>query len=98
MKVQLTKDPLMTKANDQLPFVTPRAAVQAAYGALSAIQGERPGVQLAAATVLFRVLADELRLDISQLLDQGRRLINDDDTAFRYEVAAFREYVKGELK
>lgn len=88
----------MTRANDQLPFVKPREAVQAAYGALSAIQLERPGVQLAASAVLFRIIADELRLDISQLLDQARRIINDDDTMFRYEVSAFKEYVKGELR
>lgn len=86
------------KCADQLPFVEPRTTVQAAYGVLSALQGERPGVQVAAAAVLFYVLADELKLDLSQLINQASRIASDDDTYFRREVKALRAYVQGELK
>lgn len=85
------------KALDQAPFSDPRTTVQAAYGALSAIQGERPGTQLMAVTVLFKTLAETLGADISQLLNSAERLTTDDDTFFRREVKALREYVKGEL-
>lgn len=85
------------KAHDQIPFVTPRETVQAAYGALSALQDERPGVQVMSAAVLFKVIADELRLDISELLNKAARITSDDDNPYRTEVAAFREYIRGEL-
>jgi hypothetical protein len=81
-----------------IPFVEPRMTVQAAYGALSAIQHERPGVQVMASAILFFVLADELKLDISQLISQASRITTDDDTYFRREVKALRAYVQGELK
>lgn len=86
------------RISDHIPFVDPRTSTQAAYGALSAVQGEHPAVQVVAAAVLFKTLCEELKLDVSQLLDQARRIINDDDTYYRREVKALREYVKGELK
>lgn len=86
------------KCADQLPFVEPRTTVQAAYGALSALQGECPGVQVAAAAVLFWTLMDELKLDVSQLLNQASRIAADDDNHYRREVAALRAYIQGELK
>jgi heterodisulfide reductase subunit B len=86
------------KVRDHIPFVDPRTTVQAAYGALSAIQGERPGVQVMAAAILIKVLVDELKLDLSELINQASRITNDDDTYFRREVKALRDYVNGELK
>ncbi len=88
----------MTCAADQLPFVEPRTVVQAAYGALSALQGERPGVQVAAASVLFWTLMDELKLDVSQVLSAVSRIVQTDDTPYRREVAALKAYIQGELK
>jgi len=84
--------------NDKLFSVPARQTVQAAYGSLSANQHEQPAVQVMAAAVLFKVLAEELCLDISQLLSSAARLIKHDDNPYRAEVAALREYVKGELK
>lgn len=86
------------KAQDQLPFVEPRHTVQTAYAQLSSIQGERPGVQVASAAVLFFVICDELKLDVSQLMCQASRIAKDDDSYFRREVKALRAYVQGELK
>lgn len=83
---------------DQLPFTHPMQAVQTAYGALSAVQHEAPAVQVAASAVLLRAIADELQLDLSELLSMAARIIHDDDTPYRHEVAAFRSYVRGELK
>ena len=86
------------RIQDHIPFVEPRQTVQAAYGALSAVQGEHPGVQVAAVAVLFKVLAEELKLDVSEVLSQAHRITNADDTYYRREVKALRDYVRGEIK
>jgi hypothetical protein len=87
-----------SKATDQLPFVEPRTTVQAAYGALSALQSETPGTQLGACVVLFLALVEELKLDVSQLLNQASRIATDDDTFYRPEMRALKAYIQGELK
>lgn len=86
------------KVRDQISFVEPRTVLEASYGALSSIQTERPGVQVMAVAVLFKTLADELKLDVSELMNQASRIATDDDTPYRANVRALREYVKGELK
>lgn len=85
-------------ATDQLPFVEPRTTVQTAYAALSAIQGQRPGVQLGACAVLFLAMVEELRLDVSQVLNQASRIAADDDSFYRTEIRALKAYIAGELK
>lgn len=88
----------MNRTKDHLPFVEPRRAVQTAYAALSAIQGESSGVQVRAVAVLFKTLVEELKLDVSELLNSTERTIKADDTFFQREVRALRAYITGELK
>lgn len=87
----------MKCATDQLPFVEPRKTIQAAYGALSAVQDESPGVQLGASAVLFLALVEELNLDVSQVLNQAKRIATDDDTFYRTEMRSLKAYIQGEL-
>lgn len=88
----------MKCSSDQLFSVNPRRTVQAAYGALSANQEELKAVQVMAPAVLFLTIAQELRLDINQLLSAASQIIKHDDNPYRTEVAALRAYVCGELK
>lgn len=88
----------MKCTTDQLYSVPARSTVQAAYGALDALQHEPPAVQVMAAAVLFRTLAVELKLDVSQLMASAAHITRDDDNPYRTEVAAFRGYIQGELK
>lgn len=83
---------------DQIYSVSARTTVQAAYGALSANQGETPAVQVMAPAVLFLTIAQEFGLDINQLLSSAALIIKNDDNPYRTEVAALRAYVRGELK
>lgn len=83
---------------DQLYSAPARQTVQAAYGALDSIQHETPAVQVMATAVLFKAIAEELKLDVNQLLASAAAIIKHDDNPYRTEVSALRAYVAGELK
>lgn len=89
---------MTTKAGDQIPFSDPTTVVRTAYAALSAVQGETPGHQVAGVAVLLREMCDGLKLDLSEVLSSAHRIASANDTFFQREVKALRDYVQGELR
>lgn len=83
---------------DKLNSINPLAAVQSAYVAVSAIQGMKPEEQVAGASLLLYVMASNLNLDISQLMDMSQRIRKDADSNYTIEIRALREYVREELR
>lgn len=88
----------MTITADQIPFSDPTLVVRTAYAALSAVQAETPGHQVAGVALLLREMCDGLRLDLSQVLASAHRIASANDTFFQREVKALRDYVQGELR
>jgi hypothetical protein len=88
----------VSKASTQLPHVPAQAAVQVALAAVDAIQQFQPGEQVAGAAFLFRVMAQQLGLDVSDLMQQSQRRYDFADTYFKREAQALSDYVNGELR
>ena len=88
---------MSTKAGDQLPYSDPTTVVRTAYAALSAIQDETPGHQVAGVAVLLREMCEGLRLDLSQVIASAHAIAAANDTFFQREVKSLRDYVQGEL-
>lgn len=82
---------------DKLPHVPASTASRIAFASLDSIQTERPEDQVAGVAVLFLAMCEGLGLDINQVLDATSRRMNHDDTFFKREIKALRDYVKGEL-
>lgn len=83
---------------DRLNSMKPQEAAQSAYAQISAVQHLPPDQQVAGAVLLLRAMAEELRLDLSQLMQQAARVMDDADTYYNREVSALRMYVRKELK
>lgn len=83
---------------DRLHSLHCHAATTGAFAALDGIQVMPPEQQVAGTAMLFVAMADELGLDPSELIDQARRRMKDDDTFAQTEVKSLRAYIQGELK
>jgi hypothetical protein len=86
------------RATNQLPHVGAQDAVQAAYIAISALQGLQPGTQVAGTALLLHVMVQQLGIDLSSLMDQCRRRFDNGNTTFQREAQALSDYVNGELR
>jgi hypothetical protein len=83
---------------DKLPFVPAGISSRVAFAALDGVQvAFRPEEQVAGIAVLFVAFCDGLGIDHSQLIDATRRRMNHDDTFFKRELKALRDYIQGEL-
>lgn len=82
---------------DQLNSVVSFHAVEAAYAAVSAVQAMPKQKQVMGIAVLFSTICDELKLDLSELINKAQRVAKDADGFFTREMKALRGYVKGEL-
>lgn len=83
--------------NDRLNSTPPHAAVSAAYAQVSAVQHLPKEQQVAGAAILLRIMAEELRLDLPDLLHKAARLADSSDTYFNRSMDALREYIRKEL-
>ena len=77
--------------------VDPMKMARVGYGIIDRIQGEKPAVQIASATVVFYQMCQALGLNPREELERIERVIKDArELGFR-EVDAMVEYIKGEL-
>jgi hypothetical protein len=81
----------------QLNITSPFAAITAAYQAVSSLQDTRPEEQLAGIAMLLNVMCASTDSDISQVLDQARRMEIDADSNYTTTVRALRAYVRENL-
>lgn len=83
---------------DRLNAVNPQDVVQAAYAALSGAQSLRPNHIVLGAALFVRALADELGLNVSDLLAKAERIERDADVHYQPEVRALRTFIRNEVK
>jgi hypothetical protein len=88
----------MSQVSNQLPYVSADKAVQVALNAIDVIQGYGPGEQVAGVAFLFRLMTQQLGLDVSDLMNQSQRRYDFVDTYFKREAQALSDYVNGELR
>lgn len=84
-------------AKNELAVTNARDAVTAAYQAVSTLQDFKPAQQVAGVSILFHIIAEQLGLSPSELLNKAERMTADADTYYSREVKALRDYVRGEL-
>ena len=73
-------------------------AVRAAFLAISAIQSEPKGTQVAAIFLIAEVMKTQLGLDISELFNQAQRRYDFYDTYYKREAQALTDYINGEIR
>lgn len=78
--------------------VTAREAVRVALVAISAIQGESKGAQVAALCLLVERIKSQLGLALNELMDQAQRRYDVADTYYNREAQALTDYVNGEYR
>ncbi len=76
------------------PFQTLRAS----YALISAAQDHPPAQQVAGIAVLFRLVCDQLGLDISEELGRAQRIEKDADSHYAEHVRALKAYINNEIK
>ena len=85
-------------ARNELPHVPAQVAVQVAFNAIDMVQGSRPGEQVAGVALLLYVMAQQLGLNVSDLMNQSQRRFDDANTYFKREAQALSDYINGELR
>lgn len=85
--------------NDRISWFTDLAALRrGSFSVLAAVQTDRShAVQYLAPAVAFVALAEALGRDPHEDIARIRRMMNDVEGPFSEEVAAIRDYAKGEL-
>jgi hypothetical protein len=81
----------------KLTTVSPFAVITAAYQAVSSLQDTGPEEQLAGIAMLLNVMCASTDSDISQVLDQAKRMEHDADSNYTTTVRALRAYVRENL-
>ena len=88
----------MSRASQQLPHVPAAVAVAAALTALDGVQTRPPGEVVAGVFFLAYVIAQQLGLNVSELMNQSQRRFDDVNTYYKREAQALSDYVNGELR
>lgn len=81
---------------DSLAMLKPAQALEDAFLVLDSVQHLPAHRQVAGVTLLFKLLAEGLRLDKSQLLDAADRMAHDADSHYFHHIHAVREYIARE--
>ena len=83
---------------DRINTAAPLDVVQSAYAQVSAVQSFPAHIQALGAAYLIRAICETTRLDLSQLMDQCRRIEHDADNFFNRETKALHDYCRQQLR
>lgn len=86
----------MANITDQINQASPLDAAMMAFWVASNIQDEKPGLQVVSMGMLFKVLADEMGVDIPDLLAKISSMLMDTDPYHHRQVAALRQLIREE--
>ena len=82
---------------DLLNSVNAKDAIQAAYAALSGVQGGRPADMVMGSAILAINIAKRCGLNVRELLAQAERVSKDADTHYNPEVRALNQFVDEQI-
>lgn len=86
----------MPNITDQVNAVKPLDAAMLAFYVASNIQDEKPGLQVTAVGLLFKTLADEMGLNIPDLLAKIGSVAMDADPYHHRQMAALKQLIQEE--
>lgn len=84
--------------HDAFTSLKPAHALEDAFLVLDALQTVPTHRQVAGVTLLFKLMAEGLGLDKSQLLDAADRMAHDADSKYFEHIHAVRRYITNELR